>query len=341
MAADSGLPSGPAEADVLSSAEPPSVQRIRAARRLLERNRRGAGLAVLVILALAWGLSGLYTVATDETAAVLRFGELVADAVGPGIHWSVPGGVDEVVQVATGEVFRQPVQDDWEPELGLVTSDENLIEATLVVQYRVSDLGDYLFATEDAEILVEQVVRAVLVEAFATTPVDDVLTSAKASIQNQVRERAQDQLDIYESGLTLVAVNLQAVNPPPEAAGAFRAVSDSRAEAAQAINRAQGERERSSRLAGGEASQLVQEARTAADARTQGAQGAAERFGSLLRQYQRSPGQTRSEIYNEILMKVLPQARLIVLAPGEKPEIDVQLMEPRTDSRRPPSFEEP
>lgn len=320
---------------------PPSVRWIRAGRLWLESHRRETLLAI-VGLGLAWALlSGVYTVATDETAAVLRFGRLVDDAVAPGLHWRLPWGIDAVTKVRTGEVSRNEVQGDWAPEVALVSADENLIEATLVVQYRVSDLGAYLYGTEDPKQLIEQVVRAALVEAFATTRVDDVLTSAKAAVQTFVREHGQDQLDAYGVGLTLVSVNLQSVNPPAEAAEAFRAVSDARAESAQAVNRAEGERGRSLRLAGGEAGQLTSQSQAAAEGRQSQAKGAAERFESLLRQYRQAPGQARAEIYSEAMAKILPRARLILLAPGEKPRIDVQLIERQTQTRPGPPIEEP
>lgn len=314
---------------------PPSVRWIQSARGWLESHRRQTALAVIGI-AVVWAVaSGIYTVATDETAAVLRFGRITDSAVAPGLHWRLPWGIDRVARVRTGEVFRDTVQGDWAPEVALVTADENLIETTLVVQYRVSDLGAYLYGTEDPKQLVEQAVRAALVEAFATTRVDDVLTSAKAAVQNFVRERGQDQLDAYGAGLTLVSVSLQAVNPPAEAAEAFRAVSDARAESAQAVNRAEGERGRSSRLAGGEAGQLLSGARAAAAARESQARGAAERFETLLRQYRQAPGQAKTEIYSEAMSKILPRAKLILLAPGEKPRIDVQLLERETQTLPP------
>jgi membrane protease subunit HflK len=164
-------------------------------------------------------------------------------------------------------------------------------------------------------------VRAALVESFATTPVDDVLTAAKASIQNDVRQQAQSRLDGYGAGVTVVAVNLQTVDPPREAAGAFRAVSDARAESAQAVNQAEGERDRTLRLTRGEAEQLTTEARSDAETRRQQGHGAADRFQALLRQERVAPEQTRTELYHATIRKVLPKARLIILAPGEDPAV--------------------
>lgn len=304
---------------------PPSVRAIHRLRDSLARHQTTVLLATAVAFGLATLASGFYTVESDETAAVLRFGALVDDSAQPGLRFRWPG-VDRVVKARTGEVSRLEIRGDDGLTLSMVTGDENLIEAELVVQYRIGSVEDFLFGTEDPAALVEQMVRSALVESFAVTAVDEVLTSAKAAIQNTVRSDAQQRLDACGSGITLVAVSLQAVNPPREAAGAFRAVSDARAEAAKSINRAKGERDRQLRLTRGQADRALTEARSFADARKSQAEGAAERFESLLVRARVSPRQTRNELYTSTLRTVLPPVQLIVLAPGERPRITLELL---------------
>ena len=322
MAAEPSAPDAGPEA-----MDPPSVRWIHALRDRLHRGGwKTLGVAAIVFVAGSM-FGGLYTVENDETAAVLRFGALVEESVEPGLRFRWPWGIDEVITTRTGEVSRREIADDGTRSQSLVTGDENLIDVELVVQYRIAGLREYLFATESPEELVDQVVRATLVEALAATPVDEVLTSAKAGIQNQVRSQAQERLDRYQAGITLVAVGLQSVNPPREAAGAFRGVSDARAEAAKSINSAEGERDRSLRLTRGEADRLLTEGRSATEARLRQAEGAADRFEALLGQARIAPRQTRNELYLRTLREVLPRTRIVVLAPGESPDIALQLLE--------------
>ena len=280
----------------------------------------------------SWPLVGwlavdaIYTVDNGESAAVLRLGALVDDTVAPGLRFRAPAGIDDVTKTRTGEVFRVQVEGDNSPRLDLVTGDENLIEVVLTVQYRINRLGDYLFRTEDANALVHQTIRADIVEGVAALGVDDVLTSAKALVQQQVRERSQARLDDYNSGVTLVSVNLQAVDPPREAEAAFRDVLDARAEAAETVSRSRGEQDRALRLASGEAAKLLSTAEAEANTRLQIARGAADRFRELLVQKQRSPGLTRTDLFARTIREVLPKTRVIVLAPGELPELDVNLV---------------
>lgn len=322
-------------ADEQPAAEVFSVRLIRALRDHLHAQGRRLVLAAFVLSMVTWFGGSVSTIDTGETAAVLRLGKLVDDAVGPGLHVALPPGIDETILFSTGEVFRLELNGDDGAPLGIMTGDTNLIETSAVVQYRISRLGDFLFGAEYPEELLRQTVRAALVETFGITPVDEVLTSAKAGLQIEVRRRVQAHLDAYGVGVTVVAINLQSVDPPLEAAMAFRAVSDARAEAAQAVNHAEGRRGRALRLARGEAERTLEMARSVAHRRVQEAQGAAARYRSLLERYRRSPQQIRVELFRSALEKALPKARLIVMGPGETPKLGIHLSAGRSGGAAP------
>ena len=291
------------------------------------RSHRWRALWIALLALGGWlVVDAVYTVDNGESAAVLRFGALVNDTIEPGLRFRSPAGIDRVTEVRTGEVFRVQLEGDVSPRLDLVTGDENLIEVVLTVQYRITRLGDYLYSTEDAATLVRQTIRADMVEAVAALGVDDMLTSAKTLVQQRIRERSQARLDDYESGVTLVSVNLQAVDPPREAEAAFRDVLDARAQAAETVSHARAEQDRTLRLASGQAAQLLSAAEAEANSTVQIARGAAERFQELLVQHRRSPGLTRTDLFARTLREVLPRTRVVVLAPGELPELEVNLM---------------
>lgn len=306
------------------AADPPRSERwVRAGVAWLGR-RWPRLVAVLAAAAAAlWLAAGVYSVGNGETAALLRFGAYSGEPVASGLRFRWPGA-ERVRVVPTAEVRRLEIVGERMPELSILTGDENFIEARLVLQYRITGLGDYLFATEDAEELVAQAARAALIEAVARLPVDDVLTSGKAAIQNRVRSEAQGLLDRYRAGVTLMSVNLQSVDPPREAADAFRDVNDAKAEAARQVNDAESARERALSLARGRAAELQQEARTAADNRVQQARGAAGRFEEVLAQARRTPALTRQELYLRLVADTLPEVE-IVTAP-DSGDIEVNLL---------------
>ena len=319
---------------------PPSVALIRSAARWIGHHRYLAALGAAAAGLVLVFSTGVSVVATEETAAVTRFGELIDDRVGPGLHLWLPSGIDSVNKVKTGSVFRLQVRGDFvsllpsseagvQPLLELVTGDENIIETDVVVQYQVTKPGNFLFRVDDPTSLVAQTVRAALVRTVAAMQVDEVLTSGKALVQNTARAEAQAMLDRYKAGVSLLAVSLQSVNPPGEAVSAFHAVSDAKAQAAQAINQAEGNREQMLSNARGMASKAVQEATAQADARVQGARGATERFAQVLTRAKRTPEQTRTELYLNTIREVLPRARIVLLAPGAPPGINLNFMEKR------------
>lgn len=312
------------------SALPPSVRFVRAAAALARRRRRLLAVVLLGVAAAGWIAGGVYAVANGSSAVIRRFGRLAEPRVGPGLHLALPPGIDTVAKVKTGEVLRQQVAGEGGAPLQFVTGDENLIETTIVVQYRLTSPGSYLFRSEDPTALLTQAVRAALVDEIARRPVDDVLTSGKASIQSEVRRKAQAMLQSYGAGLSLVAVSLQAVTPPAEAAAAFLEVNDARAQAARAVNDAESRRETSFNLARGRAEREQDDARIWADARLQKARGAASRFDQVLAQARLTPEQTRTDFYLDTVRKVLPRARIVLLAPGAAPRLDVFLSQSAT-----------
>ncbi len=65
-----------------------------------------AGL-LLVVVAIVWGLSALAVLQPHERGMVLRFGEIVREDVGPGLHLKMPWPIDRVVVPASIELDRE------------------------------------------------------------------------------------------------------------------------------------------------------------------------------------------------------------------------------------------
>jgi membrane protease subunit HflK len=317
--------------------EPPSVRIIGGIARRLRRRpwRLLLGLGVLALL--VWLGTGIYSVNPGESATLRRFGHLVEEGIGPGLHVRLPDGVDQEEVFKTSEVLRVAVEGDAAPKLDLITGDENIIGIDVVVQYEVTDLADFLYRCETPSEVLKQAVRASMLETVSEMIVDEVLTSGKVQIQNRVREKTQVLLRRYHTGITLLAVTIQAVDPPREAAGAFRKVSDARAEAAELVNDAHGTRQKTLSLARAGAVRQIEAAQADSASRALKARGEADRFLALLEQHRRAPEQTRVDLYRQVMGEVIPRAQTIVLAPGEPPRIDVHLRRGESPEAAPPA----
>src|SRR5262245_57879004 len=87
------------------------------------------------LLLLSYVATGLYQVQPGEVAVVQRFGRVLLETQGPGLHYGLPWGLDRVVRVAVGErrelavgfVNVEDPRQDKLPLGQLLTGDNHLI----------------------------------------------------------------------------------------------------------------------------------------------------------------------------------------------------------------------
>jgi len=296
--------------------------------RLLDRlifatRGRGRWVAGLLVLAYAgfWLAGGVYTVDTQITGVLQRFGAVIDDAVPSGIHYRLPDPIDTVTFVPTARVQRVEVRTDGPDrttsDSAYVTGDENLIEVALAVQYKIRDAAPYVFSTDAHEALIQGTAQSALTEIVATMDVDDVLTVGKARIQRFVQERAQRLLDAYGMGVVLVSVTVSRVEPPREVSFDFKAVSDAKAEARRIVSEAHARRNDLIPKARGQAAKVLGEARSYATERVEGARGDADRFLAVLAEYQKARATTEKRLYLETMERILPKVKKYVLSKSE------------------------
>ncbi len=154
--------------------------------------------------------------------------------------------------------------------------------------------------------------------------VDDVLTTGKFEVQADVQARCQNTLDRYRCGVSVLGVNIEAIQPPTEVVDAFRDVASAREDRNRIVREAESYSNEVLALARGEASRRLTEAAAYRDRVVAEAEGEAARFSSLATEYRRAPESTGGRLYLETLEEVLPQLNINVVDPGSGPvEIDL------------------
>jgi membrane protease subunit HflK len=143
--------------------------------------------------------------------------------------------------------------------------------------------------------------------------VDDLLTVAKAQTQKRIARETQKMLDEYRTGLYIINVNLQEVNPPKEVAQAFRDVASAKEEREEKINKAQGYWNAVIPEARGKAHKMISDAEGYRQEAINRASGDAEKFSVMLTEYQRAKGVTEDRLYLESIEKVLAKAKKFVI----------------------------
>jgi membrane protease subunit HflK len=286
-----------------------------------------------------WPITAVYVVPADQQAVVTRLGRVVEPRVLPGIHVALPWPVDIATKLKVRQLQRLEVGGDLVDGLTgrakplasqFLTGDQNLIQLRVIVQYSVSVPVDYLFRHENVASTVKNAVEAALAARIASRPVDAVLTTEKAAIQETVRAAAQRVLNDGRSGVELSTINIESVAPPAEAADAFRDVASARADSARIVSEAQGYANDLLPKARGEAQQLLQAAEGYKQRKINEAIGDADRFRQVAAEYAKASQVNGHRLYMEAMETILPRIKklivdksgnldLTILRKGDKP----------------------
>jgi membrane protease subunit HflK len=180
-----------------------------------------------------------------------------------------------------------------------------------VVQYSVAVPVDYLFQTGNVETLITAVVEAELARATARLGVDDILTTAKVRLQEEVRASAQKHLNDSRAGVLISSVNVESAVPPAEAADAFRDVASARADSSRIVNESHGYLNDIVPRARGEAQQMLEAAHGHRQRVINQALGDTARFRQVAAEYEKASQVNGRRLYVETLEQVLPRIRKV------------------------------
>jgi modulator of FtsH protease HflK len=120
-------------------------------------------------------------------------------------------------------------------------------------------------------------------------------------------------MDEYESGITIVRVNLDKADPPREVIDSFREVQAAEQERDRLQRQADAYANRVLAEARGEAAQILEQAEGYRAQVVNQALGEASRFSAVLEEYQKAEDVTRRRLYIETMEKVLGQIDKTIL----------------------------
>ena len=279
-----------------------------------------AGIALLL-----WLLSGVYVVGPDEVGVVQTFGKY-SRAAQSGLNYHFPFPIEKVQTPKVTEVkrieigFRTVGKNQYqtvERESLMLTGDENIVDAEMIVQYRIKDPVAYLFNFIKPEITVREASEASLRTVVGRHNIDEALTSGKFMIQEETKTLVQNILDKYESGILVVAVQLQDVSPPKEVIASFKDVASAKEDKNRMINQAEGYRNDIIPKARGEAQAEIREAEGYKKARIARSEGDVAKFSAVLKEYRKAKGVTETRMYLETVEEILPNREKIIVPDSE------------------------
>ena len=275
--------------------------------------------ALIIILVLIFLATGLYTIDPEEVGVIQRFGKYTSTTT-PGLHFKIPFGVDNLTKVKVTNVYKEEFgfrtiqpginsrfsSRDFSSESLMLTGDLNIADLEWIVQYRVKDPVMYLFNVRDIEKTIRDGSEATIRQIVGDRSVDEVIVLSRKEINDLAQIKLQKLLDGYETGVEIVTINLQNVNPPDKVKPAFDNVNSSKQEKERIVNEAWEQYNRVIPEARGKAKQTIQEAEGYAVNRVNRAQGEADRFNQIYQEYKLSKSVTRKRLYLETMQEIIP-----------------------------------
>ncbi len=297
---------------------------------VLTRGTVGIG---LLVLAAAWLFTSTYRVDTQQQSIELFLGEF--SGIGTeGLNFAPwPFVTAEVFDVTTQRTETLGVSRGGQGDDGLMlTTDENIVDIDFQVVWNIKDAEDFKFSLRDPDSSVRAISESAMREVIAQSELAPILNRDRGLVEEQVEELIQTTLDNRETGINILRVNVNKVDPPartvvvtaPDGTTTQVSVVD----AFRDVQAAEQERDRLERQADAYANQRTAEARgesarllEAAEGyrarEVNGAIGEASRFEAVLGEYASAPEVTRKRLYLETMEKVFGQVDKIILENNE------------------------
>ncbi len=282
---------------------------------------RGVLLAIVgALIVLSMLLTVFYQVEPDEVAVVQRFGRYVRQT-NPGLHGKWPFGLETVSKVKAQRVLKEEFgfrteqagvrtrfsNRRYDEESLMLTGDLNVADVKWIVQYRIADPVKYLFGNRSPRKALMDAAQIAMRTTVGDYTVTEVLTERRLEVANDVQQKLQTLLDLYDTGLRVETVKMQNVTPPSdEVKRAFNEVNEAQQEKERKINEARQEYNQKVPLARGEAERTIAQAEGAKINRINSAKGDVARFTALLAEYNKAPDVTRRRLYLETMREILP-----------------------------------
>jgi membrane protease subunit HflK len=279
-----------------------------------------AGIALVL-----WLLTGIYVVGPDEVGVVQTFGKY-SRAGQSGLNYHFPYPIETVSTPKVTEVKRIEIgfrtvgkkqYQSVERESLMLTGDENIVDAEMIVQYRIKDPVAYTFNFINPALTVRQAAEASLRTTVGKHNIDEALTSGKFMIQEETKGLIQSVLDNYNTGILVVAVQLQDVGPPKQVIASFKDVASAKEDKNRMVNQAEGYRNDVIPKARGEGQAMIREAEGYKEARIARAEGDVAKFSAVLKEYRKAKVVTETRLYLEAMEEILSKSDKIVVPDSE------------------------
>lgn len=264
-------------------------------------------IALIIIIGIigVWLSKAVYIVDQQEQAIILRFGKYY-ETVNPGLHIYFPPIEQKFQENVTAER-------SYNKQGQMLTSDENIVDIPVTVQYRITNLKDFILENNNPIESLENATDSALRQVAGSTTMDDILTSGREKMAVEIQEELTSMLDKYQTGIQVTQVNIQSATAPYAVQSAFDDVIRAREEQQKLKNEAETYKNGIVPDARGEAARIAASAVGYREAIVDEASGNAIRFEKLLSAYQQAPQITRDRMYLDTIQEVLSKTSKVLI----------------------------
>ena len=311
---------------------------------------------VMAGLIILFFVSGIFTVGPQEVAIKLLFGAPTgtgdAALLKPGLHWSFPFPVNEIVKIPRGQVHTVVSSVGWypvtpqqelsgqEPPAGgtlnpaadgyTLTADGNIMHVKATLRYYISDPDAYAFKFVAVSNLVQNALNNALHHASVRFTVDKATRQDIAGFKEKLMSRVQQlvtahglSIEFDPRGCDVLAI------PPRQVKAAFDAVLEAENDKRKAINTAQGDANTTLTKAKAEADAIKNNGRADATRIKQSAKADSDYLLARLPEFKSNPQLFRDRRLTETMAVVLTNAQekyfLVERADGTPRELRILL----------------
>lgn len=275
---------------------------------------------ILLVLVFVWLGTGFYTVKPDEQGVVLRFGKWVR-STNPGLNYCLPYPFEKVIIQSVTNIRRIDVgmkayrDNDEQSENLMLTGDSNLANVSFTVLWKIKHDGveEFLFNARSPELAVKACAESVMRSAVGKNEIVYVQTEGRAEIAAEVKEELQKLLDEYNTGVEIVQVNLQNVEPPFPVIDSFRDVERAQADQQKSVNEADAYKRNLLAKARGESAEILNNAEGRKKSMIEEAKGATARFLSVYNEYKTAKSVIAKRIYLDTMKEIIKKSNLVLI----------------------------
>ena len=300
-----------------------------------------------------------------ELGLLERFGKPVASrgVMEPGIHFKLPWPIDSVYRYPANEIqsFNVGYVEDeerrdertllWtvshyqeevnflvasrEQQVGLddeQTVPVNFLTAAIPVQYRISDLEQWVYNHSNPVELMKEIGNREVVRYLVSVDILDIMSTGRLAATDRLKSRIQAKADEAKLGVEVLFVGLQDIHPPVgdkqvPVAASFEEVIGAIQEKEATILAAEGYAAQVVPVAKAEAKKMLSDATAYRVERVERAKAAAAKFTHQINAMNASPDVFQNRKYFETLGQSLEGIRKYVIVPESVEETFIMNLE--------------